>query len=66
MDIVQRLYVRSHVLSNNGHEHDADLMVKAARAIELLQTGFCPYCGNPLPDSLSASKPGRNNEKEAT
>lgn len=48
MDIKKDLFVRAHALNNLGRHSDADLMIRAARAIELYESGFCPYCGNPL------------------
>ena len=56
MDIKEQLFVRAQVLARDGRDHDADLMIKASRAIEMLEGGFCPYCGNPLPNGEGKQK----------
>lgn len=56
MDIKKNLFIRANVLARDGREHDADLMIKAARAIEMLENGYCPYCGNPMPNEKEKQK----------
>ena len=58
MDIKQSLFIRAHILHGQGRHSDADLMIRASNAIEMLERGVCPYCGNPLPPADFRKKEG--------